>query len=103
MRPGIFWKRTDRENKSVHFIIERSRVIGEGDADIIRASGLDNIALNVRAFDSHLLRWNGIGIAVFHRVARSNINFAPGLERRHPRSFIGFNVALSSTDVCPIA
>src|SRR5262245_13567938 len=99
MGPGIFWKRADRENESVHFIIERSRVIGDGDADIARASGLNNIALNVRTLDSHLLRWDGIGVAVFHRMTRPNINFAPTLKRCHSRSFIGFNFALTSTDV----
>ena len=103
MRPGIFWKGADRENKSVHFIIERSRVIGDGDADIIRASGLDHIALNARALDSNPLRWDGFRVAVFHRMAWPNINFVPTLKRCYPRSFIGFNFALTSTDVCPIA
>ena len=103
MCPGIFWKRADRDNKSIHFIIERSRVIGNSDADITRASGLDNVALNARTLDTDLLRWDGIRIAMFHRMTRANINFAPTLKGSHPCSFIGFNFALTSTDVCPIA
>src|SRR5690348_7795685 len=103
MCPGIFWKRADRENKSIHFIIERSRVVGDGDADIIRASGLDDVALNAGTLDTHLLRWDGIRIAMFHRVARPDINFAATLKRCDPLSFVGFNLALTSTDVCPIA
>ena len=77
MGPGIFWKRADRENESVHFIIERSRVIGDGDADIARASGSDNIALNACTLDSHRLRWDGIRVAMFHRMTRSNISRSP--------------------------
>ena len=55
MRPGIFWKRANGEKKSIHFIVERSHVVRNRDADITRASGLNNIALYARAFDCHLL------------------------------------------------
>src|SRR5438093_6094509 len=103
MRPCAGRKRTDSQNKSVHFIIERSRVVGDDDADITRASALDNIALNARTLDCHLLRWNGIAVAVFHRVTRPNIKFAPRLKRCYSRSFIGLNFALTSTYIRPVA
>src|SRR4030095_6406313 len=44
--PGILWKSTHSQSKSVHLIIERSRVVRNSDTDITCASGLDYIALN---------------------------------------------------------
>ena len=50
--PRHFWKRGNRENKPIQFIIEQSRMVGNGNADIIRDSGLDNFALNAGTLDT---------------------------------------------------
>jgi hypothetical protein len=103
MRPCIFWKRTDSENESVHLIIEGARMIGHGDAHIMRAGAFDDILFGACPVDRDLFWRHRIGAAVFDGVAGSNGDFASGLERLNTRGFARHNGRLAATDIRPIA
>ena len=49
MRPGIFRKRADSQNKAIHLIIERARVIGDGDTHVTSADASDNVTFRTRS------------------------------------------------------
>jgi hypothetical protein len=51
MGPAILRKRAHGEDKAVYFFIERTRMIGNGRADIGRVICLNKVALCLRALD----------------------------------------------------
>src|SRR5260370_36065883 len=48
MRPGIFRKRANSENKAVHFLIERTRMTGNDEAYIARTTSTHDVGLRTR-------------------------------------------------------
>ena len=103
MRPCAVRQRTDSENKSIHLVIEWARMIGHGDAHIMLAGAFDDILFDACAFDNDLFWRDRICAAVFDRMARSNSDFASGLERLDTLGFVRNNGRLTSPNVDPVA
>src|SRR5438552_1220673 len=102
MCPTILWKRTNSENKSIHLVIEWPRVIRNGDAHIMGASSLDDVALCICPLDSHILRWCRISACFFDSFPRMNSDFAAWLQRLHTCGFVRFDRCLTATNVRPV-
>src|SRR6266436_9575070 len=103
MRPRIVWKCANSENKSIDCIIERPRMVCNGNSYITRACGRDKIAFDARFFYDYLLRDGRVSVALFDRLTWSNCNFVTGRERLRSRSLVLFDFSLAATDICPIA
>src|SRR5260370_8594073 len=103
MRPTILWKRTDRENKSIDFIIKGPAMIRYGDTHISCVIGLNKLTFRARVLDGHILRCTRSSTGFLNDSARPNNDFAPGFKRFHPRTLICFDSALTATDIRPVA
>ena len=103
MRPCVLRKLAESENKAVHLVIGRTRVVGGRNAHIMRAGAFDDILFGACPFDSDLFWRDRIGAAVFDGMAGSNRDFASGLERLNTRGFARHDGRLTETDIGPVA
>src|SRR4029453_2665690 len=103
MRPTILWKRTDRENKSIDFVIKGPAMIRYGDAHISRVTRLNKLTFRAGMLDGHILCGTRSDTRFFYRSARSDNDFTPGFKRFHPCTLICFNCVLTATDIHPVA
>src|SRR4029077_5801557 len=102
MRPGILRKRANSDNESIDCLIERSRMVGNGDPYITGAPRQHKIAFESGFFSNHLLRDGRFTIALFDKVTWPNGDFALRPKRLHPCGFGLFVFSLAATDIPPI-
>src|SRR5581483_2110659 len=81
MCPGVLWKCANGNNKSIDRLVERPGMIRHCDPHITGACGRRKIAFDTDFFYNHLLRDNGVSVAMFDQPTRPDSNFTARRKR----------------------